>query len=106
MQKIKQTSLINELCDHIEISLLVKTYAHVKHNIGMSQLVQHLDLLNEILQSFLGQVSLPKPLYSNPRTHPACLIDISITTSANEVLPLIDLHLLELNEEVKAILFE
>ena len=41
MQQVKKTALADELRDHIEkwLGLRVQTHAHVKDNIGMTQLI-------------------------------------------------------------------
>ena len=85
VKKIEKTTLVDKLCDHVEVRLVIKTHAHVKHNVGMSQLVEHLDLFDKVFQCLFRQVSLAKPLNCDLSTHPFCFVNISITTSSYEI---------------------
>ena len=85
VKKIKKTSFVDKLCDHVEVRLLVETHAHVKHHIGVSQLVKHFDLLNKIFQGLFRQVALSKSLDSDLCAHPLSLVHISISSPAYEI---------------------
>ena len=85
VKKIEKTTLVDKLCDHVEVRLVIKTHTHVKHNVGMSQLVEHLNLLDEVFQCLFSQVSLTKPLNCDLGAHPFCFVYISISSSSDKV---------------------
>ena len=85
VKKIEKTTLVDKLCDHVEVRLVIKTHAHVKHNVGVSQLVEHLNLFDEVFQCLLRQVSLTEPLNCDLSSHPFCLVNISISSSSDKV---------------------
>ena len=84
VKHVKQTAFADKFSDHIKMWLLFEIYAnaHIKDNVWMSQLIQHFDLLDEILQSFSSHVSLAKFLHSYLGSHPSCLEDVTISTAA------------------------
>ena len=108
MQKVKEGAHGDELGDHVEVrvDLLVEADAHVEDNVGMAQLVEHLDLLDEVFQCLLGHVSFAELLDSDKRPHPTRLKDITVATSPNEVRLGVDLQLLEVDVEIEAIFFK
>ena len=65
--------------------------------------MQHLNFLNEIFQSLLGQVSLSKPFHRNFSSHPVSLENVSIAAAPNKICPLIHLQIFVFNEKVEAI---
>ena len=85
VKKIEKTTLVDKLCDHVEVRLVIKTNTHVKHNVWMSQLVEHLNLLDEVFQCLFSQVSLTKPLNCDLGAHPFCFVYISISSSSDKV---------------------
>ena len=85
VKKIEKTTLVDKLRNHVEVGLVIKTHAHVKHNVGVSQLVEHLNLFDEVFQSLFRQVSLAKSLNCDLRSHPFRLVDISIPSSSDKV---------------------
>ena len=84
VKKIEKTTLVDKLCDHVEVRLVIKTNTHVKHNVWMSQLVEHLNLLDEVFQCLLRQITLAKALDCHLGSHPSRLIDISIASTSNQ----------------------
>ena len=84
VQKVKQTSFVDELSDHVEV-VSFKAYTHVHNNIWMPQLVQHLNLFNEVFERFLRQVALAESLDSHFGPKPPSLVDVSVATTADEV---------------------
>ena len=103
MEQVKKRATTHKLSDHVKVALRVQADPHVQHNIGVSQLVQHLNFLDEIFQSLLGQVSLSKPFDSNFGSHPVRLEYVSIAAASNEICPLIHLQIFVFNEKVEAI---
>ena len=85
VKEIEKTALVDELCDHVEVRLMVKTHTHVKHHIGMPQLVEHFDFFDKIFECLFCQISLTESFNSDLSSHPFCLINISITSSSYEV---------------------
>ena len=103
MQQVEERSATHKLSHHVEVALRVQTDPHVQHNIRVSQLVQHLDFLYEIFQSFLGQVPLSKAFHCDFRSHPVSLENVSIAATPDKVSPLIHLQIFVFNEKVEAI---
>ena len=85
VKEIEKTTLVDKLCDHVEVRLVIKTNTHVKHNVRMSELVKHLNLLDKVFQCLFSQVSLTKSLNCDLGAHPFCFVNISITTSSYEI---------------------
>lgn len=106
MQQIKQAALADEFSDHIEVrlSLLIYTHSHVKHDVWMAQLVKHLNFFDEVLQSFPRHIPAPELFDSNFSAKPASFENISVASSADQVISWINYELLELNEKVKSVL--
>ena len=93
MKQVKKTALAYELSDHVEEGLLleVNADAHVQNYVRMAELVQHLNLLDEIFQSFSSHVPLAKLLDSDFGAHPPSLKDVAIATSTNQIIAWINL---------------
>lgn len=106
MQKIEQATLADEFSDHIEVrlSLLIYTHSHVKHDVWVAQLVKHLNFFDEVLESFSCHVPAPKLFDSNFSAKPASFENISVASSANQVISWINYELLKLDEKVESVL--
>ena len=105
MQQVKKTALTDKFSNHVEVrlGLRVKTYAHVKHDIRVSQMIEHLNFLDKVLKSFPGHVPFAKFLDSYFGTHPAGFKDITVATSANKVSFCIYFELLEIDVKIETI---
>lgn len=101
MKQLEERALIDELSDHVIEVSLVQTHPHVKHNIGVSELIDHFNFLNEVLDGLPRQVPLPELLYPHFRPHPLTLIHVSVSTSSDEICLAVELQLLEVYVEVK-----
>jgi hypothetical protein len=106
VEQVKEGTLVNELSDHVVEAGAVQCHAHVQDNVGMSQLVDHLDLFNEVLHSLLSDVSLPELLYCYLSAEPLSLVNIPIAPSANEIILAVEEELFKGNEEVEPTGFE
>ena len=72
----------------------------------VSQLIQDFDLLDEVLDSFLGELAFAEALDGNLGAFPDTSKDVSIATACQEVSPQIKLKLAERDELVEAIRLE
>lgn len=72
----------------------------------MAQLVEHLNLFDEVFESFSSHVPLAKLFDCDLGAHPLGLEDVTVTTTANKVFLRVDFKLLKVNIEVEAILFQ
>ena len=108
MEQVEKTALANELSDHIEERLLLKvnTDSHVQHDIGVPQLVEHLDLLDEVFHCLPRHVSFAELLDCDFGAHPLGFEHVAVATSTDWIGVWIHLQLFEINEEVKAVLTE
>ena len=60
VQQFKKTAFRHELSDHVEVLQLllaiINTHAHIEHDVWVSQLVQHLDFLDEVFQALIERM--------------------------------------------------
>ena len=70
----------------------------------MTELIQHLNLLDEVFQGLSSHVPLSKLFYSDFGAHPPSFKDISIATSTYQIRSWINLKLLIIDEEVETVL--
>ena len=65
VQQIKETASRHKLCYHIVLLVLIKGNPHIQYYIRVPQAVNHLDLLNEVLNSFMVDIFLSEFLDSH-----------------------------------------
>lgn len=105
MQKVKETAHADKFGDHVEVGvyLLVKAHAHVQDDVGVAQLVEHLDLLDEVLERLPRHISLAELLYCDLGSHPTRLKHVTVATSSDKICLCVDLQLSEVDVEVESV---
>ena len=86
--------------------MIVEADTHVKDDVWMTQLIEHLYLLNEIFESLLCHVAFAKLLHCDFGAEPARLEYITITTPDNKIRLRVYLKLFKVYIEVKSVLLE
>lgn len=83
--------------------MLVEGDAHVEHDVGVSEAVHDLDLLDEVLDGLVVEVLVsPKLLNGYLHAQPAPRVDIPVAPTPDEVDLGVELQLAVLYQEVKA----
>ena len=108
MQQVEKTAHADELRDHVKvgIDLFVKAHAHVEDYVGVAQLVEHFNLLDEVFERLPRHVSFTELFHRDFGSHPTRLKHVTIATSPDKIRLCVDLELSEVNVEVETIFSE
>lgn len=106
VKEVEDAALRAILGDHVVVVVFIEGHAHEEDDVRMSHLVHDLDFLDEVVDALLGCALAAKTLHSYGRCHPLRLEDLSIATSAQKISLIIELEIMKIDVETKAVVVE